>query len=76
MFGLEDDCSAGIYHASDVPLPPFLTEIDSEGTERQAETGCKFNTPKVRPTLKGGHSGRMRLGGKKMQRNIEEERAD
>lgn len=39
MFGLQDHCSAGIYHASDVPPPPFFTEIDSEGTERQAETG-------------------------------------
>lgn len=24
--------------------------------------GCKFNTPKVRPTLKGGHGGRNELG--------------
>lgn len=38
MFGLHDLCSVGIYHASDVPLPPFFTEIDSEGMERQAET--------------------------------------
>lgn len=35
---LSDDVTAraGIYHARDVPPPPFFTEIDSEGTERQA----------------------------------------
>lgn len=38
-----------------------LTVRALRGRRRQ---GCKFNTPKVRPTLKGGHSGRNELGRK------------
>lgn len=57
-----------------MPLPPFLTQIDSEGRRRR---GCKFNTPKVRPTLKGrAQRKEMSSGRKRMQGNVEEERLD
>lgn len=38
---------------------PRLTVRALRGRRRR---GCKFNTPKVRPTLKAGHSGRNELG--------------
>lgn len=37
---------------------PRLTARALRGRRRR---GCKFNTPKVRPTLKGGHGGRNEL---------------
>ena len=49
-----------------MPPPPFFTEIDSEGTERQTEMGAVNSThPKSDQPWKGGMVVEMSSGGKK-----------